>query len=109
MTIHTHEDNLPPTPGGRRAGLLLGEAQGAVHGFCIGISSCDLVEYATPGVHDDQEGFYVIEGRGTAQVGDIEFPIRPGSSFIAVKGVPHRMKRDRDSGPLKVLWAHGAV
>ena len=30
---------------------------------------------AHPGVHEDQEGFYVLEGEGYARLGDLEFPI----------------------------------
>ncbi len=65
--------------------------------------------YNEPGIHDDQEGFYVVEGSGQARVGDDEFDIRPGSAFIAAKGVPHSIKRNPDSGPIKVVWSHGPV
>ena len=38
-----------------------------------------------------------------------EFEIRPGSAFIAYKGVPHLIKRDPGSVPVKVIWCHGAL
>lgn len=109
MTIHSHESELALRGGEHVGGLLVGPAQGAVKGFCIGISYYDRTEYGTPGVHEDQEGFYVLAGTGTARVGDAEFPVRPGTAFLAAKGVPHTLKRDAASVPIKVLWTHGAV
>ena len=107
--IYTHEETLERDSKGRPAGRLIGAEHGAECGFCIGVSYYDGEDYLAPGVHDDQEGFYVLEGTGTADIGGTEFPIRKGSSFLAPKGVPHRIKRDRASGPIKVLWTHGAV
>lgn len=110
MNVETHEDRLAMDPiTGRGAGMLIDAAQGAVKGFCMGLAYYPLNTYREPGVHDDQEGFYVLEGTGMAKVGEQEFRIRPGAAFIAAAGVPHTMKRDPDSVPIKVLWAHGAV
>ena len=109
MKVHTHEAALAPAGQGHASGVLIGETQGCVKGFCLGISYYDKPEYGQPGVHEDQEGFYVLAGTGMAKVGDEEFPIRPGSAFLAAQGVPHTMKRDPKSGPIKVLWTHGAV
>lgn len=107
--IQTHEDQLPLDAEGRHIGKLIGEEHGAIKGFCLGVSYYDSDEYGTPGVHEDQEGFYILEGSGTARIGDEEFAVSPGSAFIAAKEVPHTMKRDGNSGALKVLWCHGAV
>jgi mannose-6-phosphate isomerase-like protein (cupin superfamily) len=107
--VYTHEELLTRDGKGRPAGRLLGDEHGAECGFCVGISYYDADQYVAPGVHEDQEGFYVLEGTGTADVGGAEFSIRPGSSFLAAKGVPHRIRRDPASGPIKVLWTHGAV
>ncbi len=110
MKIHTHESELQTSSSGSHAGrLLIGKENGATSGFCMGVSYYALTEYGKPGIHEDQEGFYVLDGTGTARVGDQEFAVRPGSCFIANKGVPHTLKRDVDSGPVKVLWCHGAV
>lgn len=107
MPIHAHEDEVnTKAPGGAR---LIGRDQGAVKGFCIGITYYDNEEYNPPGVHEDQEGFYVLSGRGAAKVGGEEFPIRPGSAFIAQKGVPHSVKKSAGSKPVKLLWSHAAV
>jgi len=104
VALHRHIDDLDP---GEE--LLVSTEQGATNGFCLGIALYDKEEYRKPGVHDDQEGFFVLEGHGTARVGDEEFEVRPGSAFIAQKGVPHTVKRAPDSPPVRILYAHGAV
>ena len=88
---------------------LIDVQHGAVKGYKIGLTEYTTEEYLTPGVHDDQEGFYVIEGEGWAKVGEEEFQIRPGSAFIAPQGVPHAVKKNPGSVPVKLVWSHGAV
>lgn len=110
MAVYVNEEDvLEPQENGLPGGLLIGEAQGATKGFCLGIAYYDNAEYLEPGVHDDQEGFCILEGTGTAKVGDEEFPVHPGMAFIAQKGVPHAVKKSSGSGPVKILYAHGAV
>lgn len=89
---------------------LLDEKNGCVNGCYTGISYYTSTEYSpNPGVHEDQEGFYAIEGTGWAKIGDEEFRIEPDISFIAPAGVPHTLKRDPDSVPIKVFWFHSAI
>ncbi len=110
MTIKSHEDNISYTETGTsRSGVLIDNSHGAQNAFCMGISYYDAEEYGEPGIHDDQEGFYVLEGIGTAQVGMEEFEICPGTSFIAHAGVPHSIKKDSESKSVKVIWCHGAI
>ena len=110
MTIHNHEDQVTQTRDTHLSGAeLIGPEHGAVNGYSLGIAIYFMDTYNEPGIHDDQEGFYVVEGSGQARVGDDEFDIRPGSAFIAAKGVPHSIKRNPDSGPIKVVWSHGPV
>ncbi len=107
MSIHVREkDVLKKSPAG---GMLIGPENGATKGYCIGVGIVEKEEYGPPGVHEDQEGFYVIQGTGTTKVGDEEFAIGPGSAYIALKGVPHAVKKTPGSKPLKLLWSHGAV
>lgn len=89
--------------------LLLDSSNGCVKGCCAGTAFYSLTEYSTPGVHEDQEGFYVLEGTGWAKVGNEEFRIEHGTSFMAPAGTPHTMKRDSDSVPIKVFWFHSAI
>jgi len=110
MAIHNHEDQVEPISDTHHSGAeLIGPEHGAVNGYSIGFAIYFRDTYNEPGIHDDQEGFYVVEGTGRARVGDEEFDIRPGSAFIAGKGVPHSIKRNPDSGPVKVIWSHGPV
>ena len=88
---------------------LLDESNGCVNGACTGISLYTALEYSKPGVHADQEGFYVIEGTGWAKVGDEEFRVEPDTSFIAPAGVPHTVKRDPNCEAVKIIWFHSAV
>lgn len=92
-----------------KGGELIGEGNGAKNGFCLGISVYHSESYGETGIHEDQEGFYVIEGTGMALVGSKEIRISPGISFIVYAGTPHAIKKDPDSTPVKLLWAHGAI
>jgi mannose-6-phosphate isomerase-like protein (cupin superfamily) len=110
MPLYVSEEDLPVVlPHGQHGGMLIDGSNGATNGFCMGISYYDQEAYGEPGVHEDQEGFYVLAGTGVAKIGEEEFRVCPGTAFIAAKGVSHTMKRDPDSGPIKVLWCHGAV
>lgn len=110
MPVYRQEKELTfQSSPGHRGGKIIDESNGAVNGFIIGISYYDQFEYGEPGIHEDQEGFYIIEGTGTAKIGEEEFAIAPGTAFIAAKGVPHTVKRDSGSPPIKVCWSHGAV
>jgi mannose-6-phosphate isomerase-like protein (cupin superfamily) len=109
MPVHNRERDVPKQPGpGHVGAMILDKAQGCVKGFCMGVAVYDTREFAKPGVHEDQEGFYVVSGRGVARVGQEEFPIEPGTFFLAAKGVPHAIRRTGDE-PVKVIYAHGAV
>jgi gentisate 1,2-dioxygenase len=88
---------------------LLSEKQGCVKGCCSGINYVYAEEYPTPGVHDDQEGFLVMEGSGWAKVGGEEFRLEPDMCFIAPKGVPHCVKKDSETEFVKIFWFHSAV
>ncbi len=110
MVCYAYADQVEPVHReGHSSRELINNQHGAVKGYKIGLTEYTAEEYPTPGVHDDQEGFYVIEGEGWAKVGDEEFPIRPGSAFIAPRGVPHAVKRNNGSVPVKLVWSHGAV
>ncbi len=97
---------------GKRTGYeLIGEKDGCVNGCRCGISVYTRKEYdlAHAGAHDDQEGFFVLEGRGRAMVGDDEIVLEPGVCFVVPAGVKHCMKCEQDSGFCKVFWFHAAV
>lgn len=110
MEITSNESNLQFHQAETHKGAeLIGKKNGAKNGFCFGISYYHAEEFSVPGIHNDQEGFYVLEGTGKAKIGNKEFKIFPGMSFIVHAGVPHELKKDTKSVPVKVLWTHGAI
>lgn len=94
--------------GNVKGGRLLGPKNGCTNGFFMGITYYDTIEFPEPGVHEDQESFYVLAGRGFVKLEADIYPIETGSAFIAQPGVAHSIKRAPDSSPVKVLWCHGA-
>ncbi len=87
---------------------LLTADNGCTAGCCSGITVYADTEYKRPGVHGDQEGFFVLEGEGFAKLDDLEFPITQGDSFVAAPGVAHSVRTKEGSKPVKVLWFHSA-
>jgi len=112
MTHFINKKNVqgePHTELGHTTYPMLDERHGCIAGFKSGISVYTTLEYLTPGVHEDQEGFVVLEGKGWAKVGDEECRLEPEMCFVAPAGVPHCIKRDPDSEHVKVCWFHGAI
>ena len=70
----------------------------------VNVYHCE--EYPPPGIHSDNEGFYVIRGSGMAQVGEEEAAISAGSFFYAPAGVPHTIKKDIEAPELEVILFH---
>ena len=102
-------DVAPIDEDGHLSYEMLTENNGCVAGCSAGISVFPETEYPLPAVHDDQEGFLVLEGSGSARVGEAEFLIEPEVSFIVPAGTPHCIKKDPASTLLKVFWFHSAV
>lgn len=95
---------------GKRVGYtLLDERHGCVNGCRMGISIYWFDDYGKPTAHEDQEGFFVLEGRGMALIDGEELVLEPGMAFMIPAGTPHAMKRDSQCEYCKVLWFHGAV
>ena len=94
---------------GKMSYTLLDEKNGCTAGCKTGVTFYDGTEYGRGGIHKDQEGFFVIAGHGMARIGDAEFAVYPGISFIAPAGVHHTVKRDADSEAVAVFWFHSAV
>mgnify|MGYP006355194443 CR=1 FL=1 len=78
-------------------------------GFTAGIGIFFFEDYPSDGLHDDHEGFYVVSGSGYAKVGDQEFEISEGTSFVAPAGVPHAIKKKKGGADMKIYWFHFPV
>lgn len=89
---------------------LLTEENGCVNGCCSGITECRETQYGPrPGIHDDQEGFFVLEGEGFVKLDDMEYAVKPGDSFIALPGVAHSLRVKEGCDCLKVFWFHSGI
>ncbi len=67
-------------------------------------------EYPSPaGVHEDNEGFYVVKGCGMSKIGDEETEIKEGTFFYAPAGVEHVIKKSPECESLEVVLFHFPV
>lgn len=52
--------------------------------------------------HNEDEGFWILEGSLTFEVGDKTIKAEPGSFLFGPKGIPHRYRVDK--GPARLLF-----
>lgn len=90
---------------------MLDANNGCSNGLSCGIAHFDATEYSSSNpVHDDQEGFVCMRGRGWAKVGNREFQVEPECAWIVKPGTAHGLKKDPNcDGPLVVCWFHAAA
>ena len=62
-------------------------------------------EFLNPGVHDDSEGFFVLEGKGSMRIGDEEFLLTKHTAMIVPAKTPHAIKKTGEE-PLKIFLYH---
>ena len=106
----TMEEALSRQKEGSRSIKFITEENGCINGCCSGITVYPDYEFSKkPGKHDDQEGFYVLEGEGYAKLDDLEFPIKAADSFVALPQVAHTIRTKEGSTPVKVFWFHSGV
>lgn len=87
---------------------LLTPRNGVTNGFVSMVGIYTDTEFVITGTHTDQEMFFVLEGTGTALVGDQEFKIRPGACWLVKPGQVHGIKRDPEAPHVKAFLVHGA-
>lgn len=85
---------------------MLSEKQGCVNDCAGGISYYRDTEYTPPAVHDFQEGFIVLEGKGSARVGAEECLLEKETAFIVPAGVEHQLRALDQNQPLVLFWFH---
>lgn len=88
---------------------LLGAENGCVDGCRAGVTCYTDLTYTHTGIHEDQEGFFVLEGSGIAKIGDTEFPVSAGTAFICPANTWHSIRRDESCAHVAVFWFHSAV
>ena len=93
---------------GNYAQVLLDKAQGCLGACLAGITVYKSSGYPEEQVHDFQEGFYVISGRGQTLVDGKEYDIKAGDSFLVPLGVKHTSRCSGDAEEMKVFWFHSA-
>lgn len=104
-----HLDQVKPMlRPGHEVFSLLGRSHGTTGGFNSLVGVYQSLDFVITGTHTDQEMFFVIEGTGTALVGTMEIPIRPGSCWVVRPGQVHGIKRDPGSPHVKAFVVHGA-
>ena len=93
------------SPAGFSSWSLVDAENGCVNGCMTGITSYTTPTYKDKAYHDFQEGFYAISGNGFAIVGEQEFAVRPGMSFIVPRQTSHQFRVVGDA-PLELFWFH---
>lgn len=106
--VGMEESRMTLNGNGTRSQILLGPEQGCTGACLAGVSVYGATAYPEPGVHDFQEGFYVISGRGYLKAGEEEYAVETGNSFLVPAGVSHTMRAREESAPLTVYWFHSA-
>lgn len=103
------EDITGMREAGRKSCDVLGPDQGCEAGCKAGFTFVSDTEYGKGGVHEDQEGFLVLEGTGMGLIGEEEHKLYPGVTMIAPAGIRHTFKRDESCDYVKLFWFHAAV
>lgn len=109
MIPYTTLDSIIAQIPERTGHTLLDEDQGCVKGCRMGVSLYRNTEYHMPQKHDDQEGFFVLDGKGYALIDGEEIPLLPGTAFMVPAHTDHVIRRDPSCDCCKVLWFHAAV
>lgn len=105
----TMEEVISTQGADSRTHRFLTAENGCTNGCASGTTIYASNEFSDkPGVHNDQEGFYVLEGEGYAKLDDLVFLIKAGDSFVALAGVAHTIRTKEGCQPVKVFWFHSA-
>jgi HTH-type transcriptional repressor of puuD len=58
--------------------------------------------------HNVEETVLILEGTGTAQIGDDLYPVREGDATWVPAGVPHRFE-NAGEGRMRIYWVYGGA
>lgn len=68
-----------------------------VDGFVAIVNSVVSDSYPEPAIHDDNEGFFVIRGKGKIRIGGSEYSISENHAMLVPAGTPHAIRKDGSS------------
>lgn len=100
-----NESNLKMSTGHRACQILSEEISGMA-GVSTGMSIYFTETYSTPGIHEDHEGFFVVEGDGWVKMGEDEFSVSSGTSFLVPAGTAHAICKKTGGVDVKIFWFH---
>ena len=83
--------------------LLVGGERTASRGLTVG--TCEIPPGASLLLHHHAPGevYYVVDGEGVAEVGDLVTPLGPGTALYIPPDARHRT-RNTGNGPLRFVW-----
>ena len=84
---------------------LFNETNSPINGFSAMFNEFTNDTYLKPGIHEDNEGFYVVEGSGSIQIANQEFTLGPGSAMIVPANTLHAIKKN-SANCLKIFLFH---
>ncbi len=104
VSVRLDEVNAVDFPGRQLKTLLESSTVGSV-GFTMGVIRYLPGCVVEPHTHDDQEGIYVMKGKGKARIGEEDIDLGPGVAFYIAKGARHSVRNPFDE-PLEVVFCH---
>ena len=110
MQIYLNEADISPVKFEEYEYIPLLTAENGCQAGCrTGLLMYTQLEYKQGGVHEDQEGFYVLEGTGKALIGENEIVLSPGGCFIVPPKLYHAIKRNPECDYIKLFFFHASV
>ena len=109
MIPYTTLDSIIAQMPERTGHTLLDEDLGCVEGGRMGVSLYRCTEYHMPLKLDDQDGCFVLDGKGYALVGAEEIPLLPVTAFMVPAHTDHVIRLDPSCDCCKVLWFNASV
>ncbi len=107
ISVRLKEAKVEDYPG-RRIKTLLDPSTVGSSGFILGVITYLPGCTVEPHTHDDQEGIYVMKGRGKAKIGGESIELEQGVAFYIAKRVTHSVMNPFDE-PLEVVFSHAPV
>jgi len=93
---------------GRRVWTLLDPSNVGSIGFIMGLITYYSGCVVQPHTHQDQEGLYVLKGKGRATVDGTTVDLEPGVALYIPRGATHSVSNPYDE-PLEAVLAHAPV